>query len=50
MGTNDYASFTIAGKISASGNIMTLTDGDATTTVGCEDYCLHAIWQLPWFD
>ncbi len=47
MGPNDYASFRMTGKISASGNIMTLTDGENPgTSLAGRDYCFYKLFEL----
>ena len=45
-GTDDYASFVMTGKISASGNLMTLTNGDSpTTTLAGKNYCFYKLFD-----
>ncbi len=45
-GPDDYASFFMFGKMSASGNIMTLTDGDnPSLSLAGKDYCFYSLFS-----
>ena len=44
-GYNKYSSFTMTGKIAASGSVMSLIDGTGETLVAPADYCFYSLFK-----
>ena len=44
-GSNKYSSFTMTGKIAASGSVMSLIDGTGETLVVPADYCFYSLFE-----
>ncbi len=44
-GSNKYSSFTMTGKIAASGSVMSLIDGTDETLVVPADYCFYSLFK-----
>ena len=44
-GYNKYSSFTMTGKIVASGSVMSLIDGTGETLVVPADYCFYSLFE-----
>ena len=44
-GYNKYSSFTMTGKIAASGSVMSLIDGTGETLVVPADYCFYSLFE-----